>query len=338
VLPPELVAQEPADKRDESKLLVLNRATGEIFHRQFKDILEFLKPFDCLVLNRTKVIPARILGNKETGGKAEILFLEFNLDSNGLTRALIKPFLPVGKKILFPGGNSAVIEGKNDDGEALIRVSSGNIIEMLEEHGIMPLPPYIKRPSPSTGSGLCPLLKQKDKERYQTVYANEKGSIAAPTAGLHFTPELLSRIKEKGAEVAEIVLHVGWGTFKPITSEDISLHKMLPEYYDIKKEASDKIAWAKKNGGRVITVGTTSTRAIETSSGKHGSGETSIFIYPGYKFTTIDAMITNFHLPRSTPLMMACAFAGKDAIFKAYAEAIEKKYRFYSYGDAMLIV
>jgi S-adenosylmethionine:tRNA ribosyltransferase-isomerase len=309
---------------------VLKRSTGEIFHRQFKDVVEFLKPFDCLVLNRTKVIPARIMGNKETGGKVEILFLDFKSNADGLTRALIKPLLPDGKKILLPGNNSAVIEGRNSENEALVRVSTNNIIDLLEDHGIMPLPPYIKRPNP--------LLRQKDKERYQTVYANEKGSIAAPTAGLHFTPELLSVIKEKGVEVAQIVLHVGWGTFKPITSEDISLHKMLPEYYDIKKEAADKIAWAKKNGGRVITVGTTSTRAIESSGGKHGSGETSIFIYPGYKFNTIDALITNFHLPHSTPLMMVSAFAGKDAIFKAYAEAIEKKYRFYSYGDAMFIM
>jgi S-adenosylmethionine:tRNA ribosyltransferase-isomerase len=287
------------------------------------------------------------LGNKETGGKAEVLFLEFKANKDGLVRVLIKPFLPIGKKIIFPGANNAVIEGKNDDGEALLRVSTPNIIELLEEHGIMPLPPYIKRPnrstersrrSPSAGSGLCPLLRQKDKERYQTVYASEKGSVAAPTAGLHFTPELIAAIREKGVEVAEIILHVGWGTFKPITSEDISLHKMLPEYYGIKKEAADKIAWAKKNGGRVISVGTTSTRALESSGGKHGSGETSIFIYPGYKFTIIDAMITNFHLPRSTPLMMVCAFAGKENIFKAYNEAIEKKYRFYSYGDAMMIV
>ncbi|MFH1369242.1 MAG: tRNA preQ1(34) S-adenosylmethionine ribosyltransferase-isomerase QueA [Elusimicrobiota bacterium] len=335
-LPKELIAQLPAEKRENSRLMVLDRGSGKTEHRSFADIAGYFGPGDCLVLNKTKVIPARLFGKKETGGRIEALFLK---QMNGTCwTALVRPFLGTGKSIIFPDGLSARVSGKTELGETILDVSGADVRNVLEEHGRMPLPPYIKR-------GLVPGEKDKiDRERYQTVYAENEGSIAAPTAGLHFTKELLERIKEKGTEIVEVTLHVGWGTFRPIVSDDIAKHKMLPEIYEIWERAASGIAAAKRNKGRVVVVGTTAARALEScperifaEPAREIMGETGIFIYPGYKFAVVDAFITNFHLPKSTPLMMACAFAGKEALFKAYEEAIREKYRFFSYGDAMFI-
>lgn len=335
-LPKELIAQNPSEKRDESRLLVLNRKTGKIEHRQFRDIIEYLQPGDCLVLNKTKVFPARLFGKKETGGKVEALFLR-NIGGNQWL-ALVKPFLEEGKKIIFPEGLTADIKGKTPLGEVVLELNNPGLESILQDHGRMPLPPYIKREG-SFGDKDTP-----DRQRYQTVFAQEEGSIAAPTAGLHFTEKLLESIKERGVDIAEIVLHVGWGTFRPIISEELYNHKMLPEAYEIPAEAISKIRKA-KSGGRIVVVGTTSCRALETEAGYvlNGGrnilrGETEIFIYPGHKFAVPDVFLTNFHLPKSTPLMMTSAFAGREFVLKAYSEAIKMRYRFFSYGDAMLIL
>jgi len=302
------------------------------------------------VLNRTKVVPARLFGKKESGGKIEALFLDpVELKCGGTGRALLKPFLDVGKCIIFHGGLKARVESKTETGETIVRLEGADPQEILCKFGKMPLPPYIKRPGEGDG------LASFDREHYQTVYAEYNGSIAAPTAGLHFTPELLSKISAKGINTAKVVLHVGWGTFKPLISNDISKHVMLPESYELSAETAQTLNNCKKNGGRIIAVGTTSVRALESAAGRAGfdekgfepfSGETSIFIYPGHRFKAIDAMATNFHQPHSTPLAMVSAFArlpggqasGREKILAAYAEAIKERYRFFSYGDAMLII
>ena len=340
--PKELIAQRPLDKRDSSRLLVLDRSDGSVQHRKYADIIDYLNAGDCLVLNRTKVVPARLFGKKETGGKIEVLFLNpVELKSGGTARALLKPFMEIGKKIIFKGGLGAQVESKTDGGETILRLEGADPQETLGEFGKMPLPPYIKRPGEGDG------LVSFDREHYQTVYAQESGSIAAPTAGLHFTPDLLGRIKEKGINIVKIVLHVGWGTFKPLISEDISKHVMLPESYELSPETAEALNKCRKNGGGIIAVGTTSVRALESAAlsedfesrgFKPVKAETSIFIYPGHKFKAVDRMATNFHLPHSTPLAMVCALAGREKIFKAYAEAIKERYRFFSYGDAMLII
>ena len=373
-LPEELIAQDPLLKRDSSRMMVLHRETGEIEHKEFHDVLEYLNPGDCLVINDTRVIPARLYGEKEdTGAAIEVLLLKeataeaaesstengtvvSSADSSANVRyyeCLVRP----GKK-MKPGAR--VLFGKKDEngkallvGEVIKVVDDGNRIirfehegiweEILDELGEMPLPPYITH-------------KLQDKNRYQTVYARHDGSAAAPTAGLHFTPELLTAIEEKGIKIARLTLHVGLGTFRPVKVDKIEEHHMHSEYYELSQETADIINETKKNGGRVISVGTTSTRTLETvaqrieASGEcerlengqillnASSGWTDIFIYPGYTFKVVDSLITNFHLPESTLIMLVSAFYNREAVLSAYKTAVEEKYRFFSFGDAMLIL
>ena len=331
-LPEELIAQVPIAKRDESRLMVLNREKQTIEHRIFKDILDYLKPGDCLVRNNTKVIPARIYGKKETGANVEFLLLN-NIEGD-IWESIVRPGnkLHVGTKVTFGDGIlKAEILEVMDGGTRKVKFTYDGIFnEILDQIGLMPLPPYIHE-------------ELKEKDRYQTVYAKYQGSAAAPTAGLHFTEELLEKIKEKGIEIANVTLHVGIGTFRPVKVEKIEEHHMHSEHYYIKPEDAEKINKTKQNGGRIISVGTTSCRVLESVADKNGlvkavEGDTSIFIYPGYKFKCIDGLITNFHLPESTLLMLVSALAGKDYIMKAYEEAVKEKYRFFSFGDAMLIL
>ncbi|HHV73521.1 tRNA preQ1(34) S-adenosylmethionine ribosyltransferase-isomerase QueA [Thermoanaerobacterium sp. R66] len=332
-LPEELIAQEPLQNRDESRLMVLNKATGEIKHDIFKNILTYLKPNDVLVLNDTKVIPARLYGVREdTGGKIEFVLLKrLGIDE---WEILVKPGrrAKIGSKFIFGNGElKALILSDTDAGGRIVRFSyEGVFEEVLDKLGEMPVPPYIKK-------------KLKDKNMYQTVYAKHEGSAAAPTAGLHFTNELLDKIREFGVKTVFITLHVGLGTFRPVKEEVIENHKMHSEFYIVNEDAADAINAARKAGGRIISVGTTSTRTLETVADDDGiihagSGWTDIFIYPGYKYKAIDGIITNFHLPESTLIMMISAFAGKENVMNAYKTAIENKYRFYSFGDAMLII
>ena len=331
-LPDELIAQQPAEKRDMSRLLVLDSKTGVTEHRHFHDILEYLNKGDCLVLNDTRVIPARLLGERsDTGGKMEFVLLK-RLQGDDW-EVLVKPgrrALP-GRKFSFGNGLlKADVLGIAKDGNRVVRfIYDGIFEEVLDKVGIVPLPPYITE-------------KPDDIERYQTVYSRNKGSAAAPTAGLHFTEELLSKIRKMDVSIAKVTLHVGLGTFRPVKAENITDHIMHSEYYEINGETADLINKAKLNGGRIISVGTTSTRVVESVANEHGylkeaAGETAIFIYPGYKFKAIDALITNFHLPESTLLMLVSALAGRDNILRAYKEAVSLKYRFFSFGDAMFI-
>ena len=330
-LPDNLIAQVPIKKRDESRLMVLDRENKTIEHKIFKDILDYLKPGDCLVRNNTKVIPARIYGKKETGANVEFLLLN-NIEGD-IWESIVRPGnkLHVGTKVIFGDGLlTAEILDVLEGGTRKVKFYYNGIFnEILDKIGLMPLPPYIHE-------------ELKEKDRYQTVYAKYQGSAAAPTAGLHFTEELLEKIKEKGVEIANVTLHVGIGTFRPVKVEKIEDHHMHSEHFYIKKEDVEKINNTKKNGGRIISVGTTSCRVLESIADKKGyvketEGDTSIFIYPGYKFKCIDALITNFHLPESTLLMLVSALAGKDYIMKAYNEAVKEKYRFFSFGDAMFI-
>lgn len=331
-LPEELIAQDPLLDRSSSRLMVLDKMSGEIKNKKFSDIKSYLKRGDCLVINDTKVIPARLFGSREsTGGKVEILLLKRL--QNDIWEVLVKPGkkCKIGSKISFGDG---ILKGEIidivDEGNRLIKFSYEGIFEeILDKLGEMPLPPYIKR-------------KLEDKNRYQTVYAKHDGSAAAPTAGLHFTPELLKEIEEMGVEIARVTLHVGLGTFRPVKEQDILKHHMHSEFYIVGKEAADKINATKKRGDRVICVGTTSCRTLESATDEDGilrekSAWTEIFIYPGYKFKIMDALITNFHLPESTLLMLISAFAGKDKIMSAYEKAVEERYRFFSFGDAMFI-
>ena len=331
-LPEELIAQDPLLDRSSSRLMVLDKMSGEIKNKKFSDIKSYLKKGDCLVINDTKVIPARLFGSREsTGGKVEILLLKRL--QNDIWEVLVKPGkkCKIGSKISFGGG---ILKGEVidivDEGNRLIKFSYEGIFEeILDKLGEMPLPPYIKH-------------KLEDKNRYQTVYAKHDGSAAAPTAGLHFTPELLKEIEEMGVEIARVTLHVGLGTFRPVKEQDILKHHMHSEFYIVGKEAADKINATKKRGDRVICVGTTSCRTLESATDEDGilrekSAWTEIFIYPGYKFKIMDALITNFHLPESTLLMLISAFAGKDKIMSAYEKAVEERYRFFSFGDAMFI-
>ena len=329
--PEDLVSSQPAEPRDSSRLLVLDRRSLARRHLIFSDLPGLLSPGDCLVLNRTKVFMCRLLGKKSTGGKIEML-LTREL-SPGLW-AVLSSGLKAGQTLHFGGDAQAKVEGLNSDGEYLISFDRSDVRGYLETHGLAPLPPYItKRKSPSR----C------DNERYQTVFAKHLGSIAAPTAGLHFTPALLEALRAKGVSLAYVTLHVGRGTFKPIQGENAAAHIMLPECYSVEPDQAAIIAAAKAAGRRVVSVGTTSTRTLETLAARlegfgPGEGESSLYIYPGYQWKLIDALLTNFHLPRSTPLMLAAAFAGKDALLATYKEAIAMKYRLYSYGDAMLIL
>lgn len=331
-LPQELIAQDPLVDRASSRLMVLDRKTGMISHRTFRDIKEYLHPGDCLVINDTRVIPARLLGSREnTGGAVEILLLKRK--EKDIWETLVKPGKKcrTGARVVFGGGElAAQIVDVLPDGNRLVRFEYEGIFEeVLDRLGQMPLPPYITH-------------KLKDKNRYQTVYARYEGSAAAPTAGLHFTKELLSEIEEMGVRIARITLHVGLGTFRPVKVEDVTKHHMHSEYYHVSKEAADIINQARQEGGRIISVGTTSTRTLETVAEpdgtiKPGNGNTEIFIYPGYRFKAIDCLITNFHLPESTLLMLVSALAGKEQIMAAYEEAVKEKYRFFSFGDAMFI-
>ncbi|MDD4980333.1 MAG: tRNA preQ1(34) S-adenosylmethionine ribosyltransferase-isomerase QueA [Candidatus Omnitrophica bacterium] len=320
-LPKELIAQYPLEERDTARLLVLDRKRATIEHRIFKDIRDYLQAGDLLVLNNTKVTPSRLIGSRSTGGRVELLLLR---QKSGLTfEALIRPHrLRLKEKIVFNGGKiSAQISAKNE-----VTFSDADI-DTVYNLGRMPLPPYIKRPP-----------EDSDSIYYQTVYAKEEGSIASPTAGLHFTQELINKIKAIGVDIAYITLHINYSTFKPVKTEDISVHKMDKEFFQVSEEARQSIRQARLRKARIIAVGTTACRALESYASGNEAGETDLFIYPGYKFKAADALITNFHLPRTTLFMLACAFAGEGLIKKAYQEAIDKKYRFYSYGDAMLIV
>lgn len=331
-LPEELIAQIPIKNRDESRLMVLNRQKETIEHKVFRDILDYLQPGDCLVRNNTKVIPARLYGKKETGANVEFLLL--NRIEGDLWEVMVRPGrkLPVGTKVAFGEGllEAEILEILNDGNRKVKFFYNGIFNEILDKIGLMPLPPYIKE-------------KLEDKKRYQTVYAKYEGSAAAPTAGLHFTEELLRKIQEKGIEIANVTLHVGIGTFRPVKVEKIEEHDMHSEHFYIKQEDVEKINKAKKNGKRVIAIGTTSCRVLESiADGNTGlvkpyEGDTQIFIYPGYKFKCIDGLITNFHLPESTLIMLVSALAGKEYIMKAYNEAVKEKYRFFSFGDAMFI-
>ncbi|MEE0398227.1 MAG: tRNA preQ1(34) S-adenosylmethionine ribosyltransferase-isomerase QueA [Lachnospiraceae bacterium] len=331
-LPEELIAQDPLEDRSSSRLLVLDKETGETSHHIFKEVINYLNPGDCLVLNNTKVIPARLIGHKEdTGAAIEVLLLKRK--ENDIWETLVKPGKKCkpGTKIVFGEGllHATVLETV-EDGNRLIRFSYEGIFEeILDRLGEMPLPPYITH-------------KLQDKNRYQTVYAKYEGSAAAPTAGLHFTKELLRQIEEKGIDIAYVTLHVGLGTFRPVKVDNILEHHMHSEFYQVTKEAADKINKAKREGHRVICVGTTSCRTVESAADengmvKEGCDNTEIFIYPGYKFKVLDALITNFHLPESTLVMLVSALAGREHILNAYEEAIREKYRFFSFGDAMLI-
>lgn len=331
-LPEELIAQVPILDRSSSKLMVLDKETGEISHKIFKDIIDYLNPGDCLVLNNTRVIPARLIGSKEgTGGKIEFLLLKRNEDDTWET--LVKPGkrAKIGTRFSFGDGKLiAEVVGMGDDGARIVKFEYEGIFEeVLDELGNMPLPPYITE-------------RLEERERYQTVYSKHNGSAAAPTAGLHFTDELLEQIKAKGVDLAFVTLHVGLGTFRPVKVDNVLEHDMHSEYYMVSQEAADKINKAKENGNRVITVGTTSTRTIESVADENGkmkeaSGWTKIFIYPGYKFKVVDNLITNFHLPESTLIMLVSALAGKENVLNAYNNAVENKYRFFSFGDAMFI-
>ena len=331
-LPQELIAQDPLEQRDSSRLLILDKETGERTHKIFHDIIDYLHEGDCLVINNTKVIPASLIGEREgTGGKVEVLLLKRRSDN--VWETLVKPGKKArpGMRLSFGGGLlHAEVQEVVDEGNRLIRFEYEGIFEeILDQLGQMPLPPYITH-------------QLKDKNRYQTVYAKYEGSAAAPTAGLHFTEELLEQIQAKGVKIARVTLHVGLGTFRPVKVEDVTEHHMHTEFYHVSEEAADIINETKKQGGRVICVGTTSCRTIESAADDQGivhatEGDTDIFIYPGYQFKVLDCLITNFHLPESTLLMLVSALAGKENIMAAYREAVEMRYRFFSFGDAMFI-
>ena len=330
-LPEELIAQTPIEKRDESRLMVLDKEKQSVEHKTFKDIIDYLRPGDVLVRNNTKVLPARLFGKKETGANVEFLLLN-NIEGD-IWECIVRPGnkLHIGTRVIFGEGKlEAEILDIMLGGTRKVKFNYDGIFnEILDEIGLMPLPPYIHEE-----------LKQKD--RYQTVYAKYNGSAAAPTAGLHFTPKLLRQLEEKGIIIANVTLHVGIGTFRPVKEETVENHKMHSEHYYIKKEDVEKINNAKKTNNRVIAVGTTSCRVLETIAEENGmvketEGDTQIFIYPGYKFKCLDGLITNFHLPQSTLLMLVSALAGKDYIMNAYNEAVKEKYRFFSFGDAMFI-
>ena len=331
-LPEELIAQDPLEDRSSSRLMVLDRQTGDVEHRHFTDILEYLHPGDCLVINNTKVIPARLFGVKEdTQAKIEVLLLKRK--ENDIWETLVKPGKKAkpGTKLVFGDGLlTAEVVDVVEEGNRLIQFHYDGIFEeILDQLGQMPLPPYITH-------------QLKDKNRYQTVYAKYDGSAAAPTAGLHFTKELLHKVKDMGVDIAEVTLHVGLGTFRPVKVDNVLDHHMHSEFYMVSQEAADKINRAKENGHRVIAVGTTSTRTLEAAADENGhlqetSGWTEIFIYPGYQFKVIDALITNFHLPQSTLVMLVSALAGREHVLHAYETAVKEKYRFFSFGDAMLI-
>ncbi len=330
-LPEELIAQSPAEPRDSSRLLVYDRASDRVEHKIFKDITGYLKKGDVLVVNNTKVLPARLYAHTENGGAVEVLLLK-RLEKD-IWEVLVKPGkkCSVGKRLIISDNLSLTVEGITDSGERIVRFYYDGVFEeILDKAGSMPLPPYIKS-------------KLKDKNRYQTVYAKRDGSAAAPTAGLHFTPALLQGLKDKGVEIAEVLLHVGLGTFRPVKEDIITDHKMHSEYFEVGADAAETVNRAKREGRRVIAVGTTSVRTLESVADENGflkpcSGNTEIFIYPPYKFKCVDALVTNFHLPESTLVMLVAALCGREKILELYKTAVNEKYRFFSFGDAMLIL
>ena len=330
-LPEELIAQTPLERRDASRLLTLDKTTGAVGHHHFYDLPQFLRPGDCLVMNDSRVLPARLIGHRPTGGVCEVLLLVDK--GEGLWECLVRPGrkLKPGAQVIFGEGQlTATIEAEVEDGKRLVRFHyQGIFLEILEQLGKMPLPPYIK-------------AELQDQERYQTVYSKVVGSAAAPTAGLHFTPELLEQIRDMGVKECYVTLHVGLGTFRPVKAEDIQDHEMHSEFCQISQKTADIINETKRNRGRVVCVGTTSCRTIESFAAEDGtmtarSGWTNIFIYPGYKFKVLDALVTNFHLPQSTLIMLVSALAGREHVLAAYEEAVREKYRFFSFGDAMFI-
>ncbi len=330
-LPQELIAQTPAEPRDSSRLLVYDRALKSIEHKIFRDVCDYLRAGDVLVINNTKVLPARLYAHTESGGAVEVLLLKRkDLD---VWEVLVKPGKKcrIGRKLIVSDKLSLTIEGVTDSGERIVRFKCDGVFEeVLDEVGSMPLPPYIKS-------------KLKDKNRYQTVYAKTDGSAAAPTAGLHFTPELLEKIKAMGVEIAEVLLHVGLGTFRPVKEDIITDHKMHSEYYEVNERAAEIVNSARREGRRVIAVGTTSVRTLESVADENGfikpcKGNTEIFIYPPYKFKCVDALITNFHLPESTLIMLVSAFASREEVLNVYKTAVEERYRFFSFGDACLFL
>ncbi len=330
-LPPELIAQTPLERRDQSRLMVLDRNTGAVSHEHFYDLPAHLRPGDCLVLNNSRVLPARLIGRRESGGVSEVLLLTDKGDN--LWECLVRPGkkLRTGAKLRFGEGElTAEIEQVLPDGNRLVRFHyEGIFLEVLEKLGRMPLPPYIR-------------AELEDQERYQTVYSKVPGSAAAPTAGLHFTPELLKQIEDMGVKVVYVTLHVGLGTFRPVKAEELEEHEMHAEYCMVPEETAQIITETKRNGGRVVCVGTTSCRTVESFANEDGTmdphaGWTSIFLYPGCRFKCLDALVTNFHLPESTLVMLVSALAGRENVLRAYAEAVRERYRFFSFGDAMLI-
>lgn len=338
ILPEELIAQMPADKRENSKMLVLNKKLKTIEHKHFFDVVEYIDENTLLVLNNTKVLPARLYGTKETGAKIEIFLLETKHDN--FWSCLIKPSKRVKTDTVItvsPELKVKPVKRLEDDGEWLVElIYEGDLFDILHRVGNIPLPPYIERKLQTDE------IKTFDMERYQTVYAKDEGSVAAPTAGLHFTPEILQQLQNKGVDIAYVTLNVGLGTFRPVKCENILEHKMHSETFEITQEAADKINEAKASGKKILAVGTTTVRTLETAYQKYGcikacKDNSELFIYPPYEFKVIDNLITNFHLPKSTLLMLVSALAGKDFIFNAYSEAIKNKYRFFSYGDCMLI-
>jgi S-adenosylmethionine:tRNA ribosyltransferase-isomerase len=334
-LPPELIAQEPLAERDASRLMVLDRRTGAIAHRLFRDLPELLKAGDLLVRNRSRVIPARLLGKRDSGGEAEVLLVRDR--GEGRWEAMVRPgrYLRPGQRVNVDDDLTVVVESEAiaEDSRRMVRLLSRkrDIGAALERCGHMPLPPYVRRPD-----------RPADRERYQTIYALEPGSVAAPTAGLHFTDAVADRLRARAVESADVVLHVGPGTFRPVTAERVEEHRVQPEEFVLPERTVDAVARTKARGGRVIAVGTTTVRTLEGAAQKGalaaGAGETSLVIVPGFRFQVVDALITNFHLPRSSLLLLVAALAGRERVLAAYAEAIREKYRFYSYGDAMLVV
>ncbi len=338
-LPENLIAQIPADRRDASRLLRVNRQDGTLAHRRFRDIVDLLAPTDVLIVNDTRVVPGRLHGRKETGGKAELLILDYGEQQEAeqrFYRCLIKASkqAAAGTRIILDEGLAAVVHDFVNGVYTVCFEGSTSLAEAIQRIGQMPLPPYIKRDASQPDPA--------DRTRYQTVYASKQGAIAAPTAGLHFTDEVLTRIREKGVTVAAITLHVGYGTFVPVRVDDIRDHRMHAEWFSISPEIAQTVNQAKAEGRRIVAVGTTSVRTLEYAvrndgSLSPGSGHCDLFIYPGYRFKLVDAMLTNFHLPRSTLLMLVSAFAGRETMLQAYAQAVRERYRFFSYGDAMLI-
>jgi len=331
-LPKELIAQFPLQKRDSSSLLVLERSSGKISHQRFIDLPQYLNPKDALILNDTRVIPARLFARRKTKGKVEIFLLEKK--DNKIFRCLVRPKkIKMGETVILNNNSlSATILEKNGTDCLVEFKARGNIQQEIRRLGQMPLPPYIRRPA-----------DERDRLTYQTVYAKKEGAVASPTAGLHFTKQILNQIKKIGTKTGFLTLHVGWGTFRPIRAEDVASHKMEEEHFVLPTTVVNLVNKTKKENGRVFCVGTTTTRVLEAVADSYGKvsakkGKTDLFIYPGYRFKVVDCLLTNFHLPKSTLFLLVCAFAGRDLIFKAYQEAIKERYRFYSYGDAMLIL